>query len=283
MLRFGPGGASPLFYEQGGKSGKQVPGWLAGLGLNAYEYQCTRGVNIGKEAAQAIGEEAGRHGIVMSIHGPYYINLAADPPVRDNTKRHILKSMQAAVWMGASKVVFHPGAAKPDPREAMRKAKILLEEVETEAEDMGLFGVKLAAETVGKQNQLGSLDDIIELSQAAPLVMPAIDFGHLWARGGGKLVDTEDFCRVLDRLEQGLGAEVLQNLHLHFSPIEFTKGGEKRHRNLTEEGFGPQFEPLAKALLEKNASGTVICESWERQALDALAYQDIWQRISSRR
>lgn len=280
MLRFGPAGASPLFYAQGGKSSTAIPAWLAGMGLQAFEYQCSRGVNIGEETARALGAEAARYGISLSVHGPYYINLAAEGETRENTKRHLMRSLRAAAWMGARKVVFHPGAAGRNRAQALARALALLEEVLAEAEAENLAEITLAPETTGKQNQLGALDEVLALCRFGKRVVPTLDFAHLHAREGGTLTDAAAFRRVLEAVGEALGAAVLRDLHIHFSPIEYTAGGERRHRNLEEEGFGPAFAPLAEAILACGAGGTVICESADRQVADALIYQKIWQQVS---
>jgi len=258
VLRFGPAGASPLFYAQGGKSSTEVPAWLAGLGLQAFEYQCSRGVNIKEETARALGQEAARYGIRLSVHGPYYINLAAEGTTRENTKRHVLRSLEAARWMGADKVIFHPGAAGADRRSALAKATALLAEILQEAEQAGLTVVKLAPETTGKHSQLGSLEEVLALCRISPQVVPAVDFAHLYAREGGQLQTVDDFCRLLEAVAGALGAAALADLHIHFSPVEYTKGGERRHGSLAETGLGPDFVPLAEALLRCGVQGTII-------------------------
>jgi len=280
-VKFGPAGNSLSFYEQGHKSSLDAPGWLGRMGLSAYEYQCSRGVNLKEETARRLGETARENGIALSIHGPYYINLATpDPKMRKKTKGHLLKSLRAAQWMGATKVVFHPGGTSGmDRAEAMNRAKETLSEVIAEAEKEGLNDVKLAPETMGKAAFLGSLEEIIELCKVGPSVIPTIDFGHLHALTGGKLVVKEDFARVLDKVAEGISEEVVNNLHIHFSPIEFTGAGEKRHRTLLDEGFGPSFQPLAELIVERGLNPTIICESAGRQAEDALAYKEIYLRI----
>lgn len=80
MIRFGPSGNSKSFYDQRYSSSVQMPAWLKNMGLNAYEYQCSKGVNIGKSKAIEIGEQAKEHDIYMSIHAPYYINLISEDP-----------------------------------------------------------------------------------------------------------------------------------------------------------------------------------------------------------
>ena len=118
---FGPSGNPESFYAGGGKASLEMPAWLAKLGLGAYEYSLTRGVNIGEATARAIGDQAAQHGIAMSLHAPYYISLATEEETTAaNTMRHLLKSMDAADWLRADRIAFHPGGiGKLDRRGAM--------------------------------------------------------------------------------------------------------------------------------------------------------------------
>lgn len=282
-IRFGPGGNPDSFYEAGYKSSLDMPGWLAGMGLGAYEYQFVRGVRIKEETARKIGEAARQHDIALSIHGPYYISLAAsDPQVRDKTRQHFLASLRAARVMGASPVVFHPGAGgkEEDRRAALRRAREHLAELLDRADAEGLGGIKVAPETMGKPSLLGNLEEILELCTLDERVVPTIDFGHLHAAGGGGLTGEEQVARILDRVEEVLGKEALQNLHIHFSPVEFTKAGEKKHRTTIDEGFGPDFRYLAGLLHRRSLTPTIICESRGRQAEDALYYQNIYEQYA---
>ena len=73
MIRFGSSGNPEQFYADGNKSSLQMPGWLERLGLNAYEYQCSKGVNISEKTALALGEKAKEHGIKevgIKVQGP---------------------------------------------------------------------------------------------------------------------------------------------------------------------------------------------------------------------
>lgn len=283
VVRFGPAGSSPLFYAQGGRSSLEVPAWLQSLGLAAYEYQCTRGVKIAKKQAQELGRRARVHDIFLSIHAPYYINLATpDPQKKENTKNYLLKSLEAAAWMGARKVVFHPGALTKESREnAYGRARRALEEVLVVSEAQRSSDVLLAPETVGKKNQLGSLEEVIGLCQEfSPRLVPTIDFAHLHAVWGGALTSEGAFRQVLETVGEKLGREVLQDLHIHFSPIGFTAGGESRHYTLLDPGFGPDFNLLVPLIFEMKLEPVIICESKERQAEDALLYREIWARYA---
>jgi len=280
-IYFGPAGASDSFYAQGHKSSLDMPQWLANLGLNAFEYQSTRGVKIGEEMAVKLGQLASRHGIKLSLHAPYYINLAArDEEMKSKTKGHLLKSMKTASLMGAKVVVFHPGSGSGgDRKEILAGAKRFLKDILSEVEAEGAGGVQLAPETMGKKNQLGSLEEVLELCEIGPGVVPAVDFGHLHALSGGALVDRQAFEAVLKLIQERLGRAYVKNLHIHFSPVEFTGAGEKKHGTTLETNLGPGFGPLAEILVEWDLTPTIICESAGRQAEDAIIYRDIYMRL----
>lgn len=279
-VHFGPAGNSDLFYKQGYKSSLEVPAWLHSLGLDAYEYQCTRGIKIGENLAKKLGDAARAYGIFLSIHAPYYINLASfSSEILEKSKGHLLKSMQVACWMGAKVVVFHPGSrVTGKSSEILSQAGEVLVEVLAQAEKEGLEEIKLAPETMGKKGYLGSLEEVLHLCSLDFRLVPAIDFGHLHAVTGGGFTSKEDYASVLETIRTSLGEAVLENLHIHFSPVEFTPGGEKKHWTTLENQFGPDFGPLAELLAELKLNATVICESNGRQVEDALIYQSIYRQ-----
>ncbi|MFA7216335.1 MAG: TIM barrel protein, partial [Bacillota bacterium] len=175
-IRFGPSGNSLSFYDQGHKSSVEAPGWLAEMGLNAYEYSCTKGVKIKENTAAKIGEEADKYDIALSIHAPYYINLAStDPKKRVNSVNYILQSLGAARWMGAKRVVFHPGScSRMNRKSALELALETLRRVINEVDDRGLGDIALCPETLGKKNQLGSLGEVLEMCRVDERLMPTI-------------------------------------------------------------------------------------------------------------
>ncbi|MEW6725801.1 MAG: TIM barrel protein [Bacillota bacterium] len=277
---FGPAGNSDSFYVQGYKSSVDAPGWLRAMGLGAYEYQCVRGVNIGEATAAAIGEAAARHNVALSIHAPYYINLASENPEHVvKSKRHLLQSVRAARWMGATRVVFHPGSAGRDRKAALDRAIKVLAEVVDEARSEELDDIFICPETLGKYSYLGLLDEVLAMCSVDERMFPAIDFGHIHAITRGSLTTKEAYAAVLDRCVEVLGEKRVRKIHIHFSPIEFTAAGERRHRTLRDEGFGPDFVPLAGLIIERGYSPILICESNGTQAEDARHYQEIYQRL----
>ena len=284
MVKFGPSGNSEAFYEEGYKSSQQMPLWLKNMGLELYEYSCAKGVKISPEKARIIGDEAKEHGISVSIHAPYYINLATD----DENKRvksinYIMETLRIADVMGADKIVVHSGACAKMPREtAMEYAKVTLKKAIEQAKAEGLYHIHICPETMGKINQLGTLEEVMNLCLIDESFIPTIDFGHLHTRGLGCLNTVEDFASVLDTMENMLGHYRASHFHSHFSRIEYTAGGEKVHRTYDETDFGPDFDPLAELIYKRNLSPTIICESKGTMARDALIMKNIYLDIAGR-
>lgn len=280
MIRFGPAGNAQAFHDAGYSSSLDMPEFLDKVGLNAYEYQCGRGVNIKESFCRKLAEAAMQHDIALSIHAPYFINLATpESKVQESSMNHLRKSLVAAQAMGAGRIVVHPGSVgKGNARqEAVTRAMKLLERV---VEDLipDYPGIMLCIETMGKINQVGTLEEVIELCKLDQCLMPTVDFGHLHARGLGAVKGGDDFEEILHRIDVGLGAEVVKNLHIHFSPIEYSKGGEVRHRTFAEKEYGPHFQPLAEIIARDQLTPVIISESAGTQVEDALLMQELHRR-----
>ena len=276
--KFGPAGNCGSF-SQTHKSSLDAPAWIAEFGLDCYEYQCGKGVRVGEDTARKLGENARAAGITLSLHAPYFINLANPERILQNNG-YVLVSCALAEWMGAGRVVVHTGALMGrSRREALDIAKQGLRALLTVVDNAGLGHIALCPETMGKINQLGDLDEVLELCTLDARLVPCIDFGHLYARSLGADDGQEAFCRMLDRVEEVLGRERASVFHSHFSHIEFTpKGGEKCHRTFEEDGgYGPDWTPLAREVARRGWSPTFICESAGTQAEDALVMKQIYQ------
>ena len=276
---FGPAGNAENFPY---KSSADAPKWLNELGLDCYEYQCGKGVHVGEETARKVGLAARESGIALSLHAPYFINLAnPDPEALQKTIGYITGACLVADWMGAGRVVIHSGALmKRARREALDIALRSLREVIRACDDAGFGHIILCPETMGKINQLGDLDEVLELCQVDRRLLPCVDFGHLYARSLGELDGAEAMEKMLDRMEQALGEDRASVFHSHFSHIEFTpNGGEKCHRTFADNGgYGPGWAPLAAAVARRGWNPTFICESAGTQAEDALEMKRIYQQ-----
>ena len=173
--------------------------------------------------------------------------------------------------MGGNRVVVHSGALQKMTREeALENARICVQRAVREIDEAGFGDIHMCIETMGKINQLGNLDEVMELCSLDDRLLPTIDFGHLNARTLGGLKDYDSILAVFDTIENRLGQDRLKIFHSHFSHIEYTKGGEKKHLTFEDKEFGPDFSFVAEIVYKKNLSPVFICESAGTQIEDAL-------------
>lgn len=276
--KFGPAGNSISFTEMGYKGSLQVPEYIEKMGLDAFEYQCGRGVNIGFDKAKELGEKAKEKNIALSLHAPYYISMSSvEKEKRVKSIDYILSSARAVNAMGGDRIVVHTGSCGKISREealflATDTMKMAIEALDSE----GLSNIRVCPETMGKINQLGTLDEVLALCSIDERLLPCIDFGHLNARTLGGLDSKEKFEEIFEKIESALGISRLREFHSHFSKIEYTTGGEKCHLTFDDTIYGPQYEPMIELVIKKGCSPTVICESNGTQAEDAKIMKDYY-------
>ncbi|MGZ7044488.1 MAG: TIM barrel protein [Methanobacterium sp.] len=255
-VRFGPAGR-PVEYK--GKTEK-VCDYINQIGLDAFEYQATYGVRISKQSALALRENAGKNNILVSIHAPYYINLCSQK--YETIKKSILRLVQsakAAEWLNAYRIVFHMGFyTKYSPAEAMEKCKNAVRELLEKCEKSGIKNYTFAPETTGKKSQFGSLEELTNICQSFDNFTPTVDFAHMHARSGGSIKSKEDYAKIFDYIEAELG---LSTLHSHFTKIEYTDAGERKHHILKDDNYGPPLIPLLELISENEYNVTIICET----------------------
>lgn len=282
MIKFGPSGSGESFALEGYKSTVQLPEWLSKKGLDIFEYSFGRGVNIGEAKALEIGEQGKKYGVEITAHAPYYINFASAENDKVNaTFGYMSDSMKVLRLFGGNRCIFHIGSPKTMSRRvAMDKLinniKIFTENVYRE----GMNDLFLCPETMGKINQLGSIDEIIEVCKIDKIYKPCIDFGHVNSREGGILRSKDDYIRVFSEFADALGFERIKNLHIHFSHIEYTiKGGELRHLTNADTVFGPYFEHCAEAVCELGLEPYIISESAGTQDIDSVENMNIFNEM----
>lgn len=238
MIKVGPAGSDGLGNLKGVEK-------VARLGLDCMEVAFTYGVRLDLETARSVGALAKEKGILLSVHAPYYINLASDEKEKfEASKKRILDSCERAHVMGARNVVFHAGFyQKRTVGETYQAIKDALDSLLNSIERNN-WAIKLCPEITGKSSQFGSLAELLKLKKETGCGI-TVDFSHLYARQLGKI----DYPRVLKRLPK--------KFHAHFSGIEFSDKGEQRHIRTTKQFF----EPLAKALIDRKVDITIISES----------------------
>lgn len=281
MPKFGPAGNSESFAALGYKNSLQVPEYIVKMGLDCYEYQCGRGVNIGEEKAKMLGDKAKEAGISLSLHAPYYISMSSvEEEKRLNSVNYILASAKAVNAMGGDRIVVHTGSCGKISREqALSLALDTMQKALDALDSEGLSHIHICPETMGKVNQLGTLQEVLELCRLDERLIPCIDFGHLNARDLGILKTTSDYEKIFISIKDALGTDRLKCFHSHFSKIEYTTGGEKRHLTFEDTVFGPNYEPVMELTYKYGCDPTFICESAGTQAEDAKTMKDYYSSL----
>lgn len=279
MIWFGPAGTADSFAAMGYKKTTQIAEYVERMGLNAFEYQCGRGVRVNADTAAVLKAEFAKRSLRMSLHAPYYISLSGvEEDKRLASIEYILESARAAKLLGADRIIVHSGSCSKISREqATMLAKDTLKKAMEALDGEGLGEITVCPETMGKINQLGTLDEVLELCTVDDRLIPCIDFGHLNARTLGGMKTVDDFRLVLDSMGNVLGRDRQKVFHSHFSKIEYTEnGGEKRHLTFEDKVYGPNFDPLAELIVKYDCTPVIICESAGTQSEDAATMKEIY-------
>ena len=280
-IRFGTAGISDSFDAMGFKNSLDIPAYIERFQLHAFEYQCGRGVRLGLDKAAEMARRAEKPDILFSVHAPYFISMSSMvEETRLKSIDYILQSCRLVRALGGRRVIFHSGSCgKQSREEALEKALDTMQRMVKAVDEEGFDDITLCPETMGKIGQLGTLDEVLALCGVDKRITPCIDFGHLNARTLGGIQTKQDYADILDRMQQGLQDDRAQNFHVHFSRIEWSKGGEKRHWTFADTQFGPEYPPLIQLLKERQLSPVIICESAGTQAEDALSMQEYYQSL----
>lgn len=281
MPKFGPAGNSESFSKMGYKNSLDVPDYIVKMGLDCYEYQCGRGVNIGEEKARLLGGKAAKAGITLSLHAPYYISMSStEEEKRDNSVNYILASARAVNAMGGDRIVVHTGSCgKISRSDALDLALDTMRKAIAALDGEGLSNIHICPETMGKVNQLGTLEEVLELCILDERLIPCIDFGHLNARDMGLLKSFADYENIFLKIKDKLGMDRLKSFHSHFSKIEYTTGGEKRHLTFEDTVYGPDYQPIMELTCKYGCNPVFICESAGTQAEDAKKMKDYYNSL----
>jgi deoxyribonuclease-4 len=253
----------------------------AELGLGALELAWVQSVRVSEEKCAEIKATAKEHGIALSVHAPYYINLNANDAEWPRSRKRLMDAAHYGNLAGATDIVFHPGSYfGRDPKEVLEVALPRLRECVKEIRGNG-NPVTLRPETMGKSAMLGSLEDTLAMAAEIEGVLPCIDFAHLHARpGDGSANSYAEWLAMLKLVKKRLGAAALKKIHVHLSGIEYGPKGEKHHLALAEADL--KYKDLFRALRDSGASGRILCESPIMED-DALKMQKAWKAVVSKK
>ena len=258
MIKIGPAGSSGLGNLKGVSK-------VAEMDLDCMEVEFTYGVRMDLKTAKDVGVLAKEKGIILSVHAPYYINLASEEEEKYvASKKRILDACERAQAMGAQNVTFHAGFyQKRTPEKTYQLIKKALMDLKKTI-SRKRWQVTLCPEVTGKPSQFGSLEELLRLKKETGCGL-TVDFSHLYARHRGDL----DYGRILNKLPQ--------KFHAHFSGIEYGDKGERKHIRTTEKFF----KPLAKELARRDLDITIINESPSPYE-DAAMMKEVLQKLGKK-
>ena len=218
--------------------------------------------------AERFGELSREHGIALSVHAP--IAGFMGHVERDKKQRMAVgmldHSAGVAVAAGAEVVVFHPGFLLGRERaDAIDSVVEQLGELRERLEGKGR-AVPFGVEVMGRVRELGTADDVIEISRRLGWVRPVLDFAHMHATSDGAFTDVDPFVDAL-----AAAHEVLEDgapFHIHFSDIQYANRNETKHLPYGEGTL--RAEPLAEALGRFERPATVISESPNEESHQAI-------------
>jgi deoxyribonuclease-4 len=168
---------------------------------------------------------------------------------------------------------------KQTRQEAVNLTKKRLNELTDMIYSKGLDSLYFCPETMGKINQIGTLEEIADFCKIDKVYIPTIDFGHLNARTLGGIKSEMDYENIISYLISEIGFERTSKMHVHFSKIMYSKGGEVRHLTMEDNVYGPDFEPLARVIKKHSLEPVILSESDGTQAEDAKLMKIIYEEV----
>ena len=232
---------------------------IAELGLGCMEVEFVQGVRMAEAGARLVAETAARKGIKLTAHAPYFMNFNAHEPEKIRASQdRLLQTARIAAFCGAESVVFHTAFYLGDSLEKTYETvrKYLGETLNQLKRENNRVWIR--PEIMGKRSQFGTLDEVLNLCTELEGLAPCIDFAH-WHARSGRFNSYPEFSAILQQVEERLGRDALENMHIHVSGIKYSEKGEIKHLNLAESDF--RYKELIQALRDYGAKGCVICES----------------------
>lgn len=232
------------------------------LNLDLMEVEFVHGVKMTPENALLVNKVRKEKGVELTIHGPYYINLASDDNrIFYGSIKYITDSIYIGGLFGAKSVTFHPAFYQTKSKaEVYSRVKSAFAKIYKEFEKPKFDNhpvrrgeIVIAPELTGKPTQFGDIEELIQLAEDFKELnlRLCIDFAHKYARSNGKFNGYEEFLKIINLVEKNLGREYLDNLHMHVSAINYGEKGEKNHLTFLQTIDDYQKEGIAHAGLQK--------------------------------
>jgi deoxyribonuclease-4 len=243
-------------------------------GFSACEIDFESGFWMDYPWAERLGEVAREHDVALSVHAALFGFMGhVEPSGRmfSSAVGALDRSAGIATAAGAELVVIHPGFwLGRDRAQTLDDVVSWLGTLRERLEQKDR-AVPFGVEVMGRVSELGSIDDVLELSARVEWLRPVVDFAHMHATTDGSFTDVDAFATVLEGADAVL--EPGAPFHIHFSDIAWANRNEKHHLPYGEGTL--RAEPLRDALARFDRPATVISESPDEassQAIRAVLY-----------
>ncbi len=229
------------------------------LGLDCMQLEFAHGVRMKEEVSSGLRKASYELGIPLTSHGPYYINLnAREQDKIDSSVERIIQTAKISDLCGAESMTFHAAFyMKDSPYDVFDLVEKSMNVIEERLSRLDIE-IELRPELTGKTSQFGSLEELVSLTKQVNSCLPCLDFSHLYARTKENN-SYDEFCTVLQHINDELGRHQLDNMHIHISGISSNSKGDLKHLNLDESDFN--WRELIKALKDFDCKGYVVCNS----------------------
>lgn len=229
------------------------------LGIRAMELEWVQRVPPNEERMHEIRETAERLGMYLTAHAPYYINLNSQEPDKlAASKNRILAALRMSEVAGIKSVCVHAAFyLGMEPAKAFTNVRRAMDDMMKKKSKL-FPHVNLGLETMGKQTQFGTLEEVLRISKEFDMY-PVVDPAHLHARYNGKINSTKEWNEMFDLYEEYLGETSLRTMHMHFAGIAYGPKGERHHLPLLESDA--KWQDFLGVLKKRKIGGTVVCES----------------------
>jgi deoxyribonuclease-4 len=261
-IRFGPARVPSR------ESPEQATGLLLDRGYTACEIDFEGRFWMDYDFAARFGELAREHGIALSVHAPIagFMGHAERGKKLNMAVGMLDHSAGIAKAAAAEVVVFHPGFLLGRTREeALDSVCEQLGELRQRLEKKDR-AVPFGIEVMGRVRELGTADDVVEISRRCGWVRPVLDFAHMHATSDGAFLGVEPFAEALAKADGVLAPGA--PFHIHFSDIQFANRNETKHLSYGEGTL--RADPLREALSRFDRPATVIGESPDEESNQAV-------------
>ena len=233
---------------------------LEKLNLDGLELEFVHGVRMSESNQTLVKNIAQEKNMVLTAHGPYYINLNSleEDKINASIKR-VLDTARMGHSLGAFSITYHAAFYMGmQPNQVYTKVEKATEEI-CKALEKEKIDIWVRPETTGKPTQWGDLEEIVKLAKNFKQILPCVDFSHLHARTNGAFNTYDEFCYAFEHIGNELGIIALENFHAHIAGIEYSPKGEKKHLMLEESDMN--YKDLLKAFKKFAVKGVIVCES----------------------